>query len=154
MIDSDGSQLGIFPIFRALQIAREKDLDLVEVDPTAVPPTCRIMDYGKYRYEKGKRERRSAHESLKRSEIKELRLGIKISEHDLSTKIRQASRFLTDGNRVKITVCFNGREITHPKLGYSLLERVVSNLAAFGSPGGPPLLEGRNLFLVLTPKVK
>ena len=151
VIDEHGEQLGILPTRQALEVARERGLDLVEVAPTAVPPVCRLMDYGQYRYEQGRKER-DARKHQKTIETKEVRLKPKTDVHDLQTKARQARRFLDDGDRVKLTVLFRGRELAHPEIGRNLLLQLVELAGAAGLVEGTPHLEGRNMSLVLAPR--
>ena len=153
VIDEDNTQLGVFPIAQALALAEERGLDLVEVSPSAQPPVCRLLDYGTFRYEQQRRER-DARKASKRNEIKEVRLGVKIGGHDFDTKMRRAAEFLEHGDRVKVTVRFRGREITHPDLGRELLERATLALASHGSVERPALMEGKSLFLLLGPARK
>jgi translation initiation factor IF-3 len=153
VIDEDGQQLGVMPTFRAQALAQEKGLDLVEVAPTAVPPVCRILDYGQYKYELNKRER-EAKRRQKSHEMKEIRLAVKIDSHDLQTKARRAGEFLDDGDRVKITVRFRGREISHANLGRDLLIRTSELLAERGTIERQPLLEGRSMYIIMAPLEK
>lgn len=153
VIDEDGQQLGVMPTFRAQSLAQEKGLDLVEVAPTAVPPVCRILDYGQYKYELNKRER-EAKKRQKSHEMKEIRLAVKIDSHDLQTKARRAAEFLDDGDRVKITVRFRGREISHANLGRDLLIRTSELLAEHGTVERQPLLEGRSMYIIMAPVEK
>jgi translation initiation factor IF-3 len=153
VIDEDGQQLGVMPTIKALALAQEKGLDLVEVAPTAVPPVCRILDYGQYKYEINKRER-EAKKRQKSHEMKEIRLAVKIDSHDLQTKARRAAEFLDDGDRVKITVRFRGREISHANLGRDLLVRTAEVLADRGTVERQPLLEGRSMYIVMAPLEK
>jgi translation initiation factor IF-3 len=153
VIDDEGEQLGVMPTQKAFALAQEKGLDLVEVAPTAVPPVCRILDYGHYKYELQKRER-EAKKKQKAQTFKEIRLRVKIGEHDLQTKARRAGEFLDDGDRVKITVQFRGREQTHPNLGRDLLVRTAELLADHGTVERPPLMEGRTMYLVMAPVEK
>jgi len=150
VVDDEGQQLGVMPTFRALALAQEKGLDLVEVAPTAVPPVCRILDYGQYKYEVQKRER-EAKRKQKSQTFKEIRLKVKIDVNDLRTKVRRAGEFLDEGDRVKVTVQFRGREMTHANLGRDLLERAAALLVEHGTIERTPLLEGRNLFIVMAP---
>ena len=122
VIDDEGQQLGVLPTADALALAQERGLDLVEVAPTAVPPVCKILDYGQYKYEIQKRERETK-KKQKSQTFKEIRFRVKIDTHDLQTKTRRASEFLDDGDRVKVTVQFRGRELNHPQLGRNLLEQ-------------------------------
>lgn len=151
MISPDGQQLGIVPLKEALRIAQERGLDLVEVAPTAKPPVCRIMDYGKYRYEQSKRER-EARKRQRVISIKEIKLRPGIEEHDFQVKARNATRFLKDGDKVKVTVMFRGREISHADLGHRLCERLLQQLADLATVEKEPSVEGRNLVMVLAPR--
>ena len=153
IIDDEGQQLGVMPTSEALALAQEKGLDLVEVAPTAVPPVCRILDYGQYKYELQKREREQKKKQKSQS-FKEVRLAVKIDVHDLRTKARRAAEFLDKGDRVKVTVRFRGREISHSNLGRDLLERVSLELAEHGVVERPPLLEGRSMYIVMAPVEK
>ncbi|HET6380919.1 MAG TPA: translation initiation factor IF-3 [candidate division Zixibacteria bacterium] len=150
VIDEDGQQLGVMPTFRALALAQEKGLDLVEVAPNAVPPVTRILDYGQYKYELQKRER-EAKKKQKSQTFKEIRLRVKIDVNDLRTKLRRAAEFLDEGDRVKVTVQFRGREMSHANLGRDLLDRAAEMLAEHGTLERPPLLEGRNMYIVMAP---
>ncbi|MFN8515828.1 MAG: translation initiation factor IF-3 [Thermomicrobiales bacterium] len=151
LIDEAGQQLGIVPTFQALNIARERGLDLVEVAPNAVPPVCRIMDWGKERYEQSRKERESRRNS-KAITIKEVRLKPKTDDHDLDTKTRKAKEFLQDGDKVKLTVLFRGRENLHPEVGRALLDRMLDQLGPHAVIESPPRLEGRNMSAMLAPK--
>ncbi|MBC7347892.1 MAG: translation initiation factor IF-3 [Clostridia bacterium] len=151
LISADGQQLGVMPLREALRIAEEKNLDLVEVAPTARPPVCRIMDYGKYRYELSKRER-EAKKRQRLINVKEIKLRLGIEEHDFQVKARNATRFLKDGDKVKVTVMFRGREISHADLGHRLCQRLVQQLADLATIEKAPVVEGRNLVMVLAPR--
>jgi translation initiation factor IF-3 len=153
VIDDEGQQLGVMPTFKALALAQEKGLDLVEVAPTAVPPVSRILDYGQYKYELQKREREQK-KKQKSQTFKEIRLGLKIDVNDLRTKARRAAEFLDDGDRVKVTVRFRGREISHANLGRDLLMRAAETLAEHGTVERQPLLEGRSMYIVMAPLEK
>src|SRR3712207_4611589 len=153
VIDDEGHQLGVMATAQALALAQEKGFDLVEVAPTAVPPVCRILDYGQYKYELQKREREQK-KKQKSQTFKEVRLAVKIDVHDLQTKARRAAEFLDKGDRVKVTVRFRGREISHANLGRDLLERVATELAEHGTVERPPLLEGRSMYIVMGPLEK
>jgi translation initiation factor IF-3 len=150
VIDDEGQQLGVMPTPRALALAQEKGLDLVEVAPTAVPPVCRILDYGQYKYEVQKRDR-EARKKQKSQTFKEIRLRVKIDTNDLRTKLRRAGEFLDEGDRVKVTVQFRGREMSHANLGRVLLDRAAEMLTEHGTVERPPLLEGRNMYIVMAP---
>jgi len=153
VIDDEGQQLGVLPTSEALAIAQERGLDLVEVAPTAVPPVCRILDFGQYKYELQKRER-EAKRKQKSQTFKEIRLRVKIDVNDLRTKLRRAGEFLDDGDRVKVTVQFRGREMSHANLGRDLLDRAAELLTEHGTVERPPLLEGRNMYIVMAPLEK
>jgi len=150
VIDDEGQQLGVMATQDALALAQEKGLDLVEVAPTAVPPVCRILDYGQYKYEIQKRER-EAKRKQKSQTFKEIRLRVKIDTNDLRTKLRRAGEFLDDGDRVKVTVQFRGREMTHANLGRDLLDKAAGMLTEHGTIERPPLLEGRSMYIVMAP---
>ncbi|MNY27305.1 Translation initiation factor IF-3 [compost metagenome] len=151
LIGADGEQLGITPIREALQIALDANLDLVNVAPTAKPPVCRIMDYGKFRYEMQKKEK-EARKNQKIVDIKEIRLSATIDEHDFQTKLRNAVKFLGDGDKVKASVRFRGREIAHSEIGRKVLERLATETADISSQERAPKLEGRSMIMILTPK--
>jgi translation initiation factor IF-3 len=150
VIDDEGQQLGVMPTARALALAQERGLDLVEVAPTAVPPVCRILDYGQYKYEIQKRER-EAKKKQKSQTFKEIRLRVKIDTNDLRTKTRRAAEFLDEGDRVKVTVQFRGREMTHANLGRDLLDKASAMLTEHGTVERAPLLEGRSMYIVMAP---
>ena len=150
VIDEEGNQLGILPIQEAMRLAYERNLDLVEVAPNAVPPVCRLLDYGKYQYEKQKKER-EARRAQKVIEIKEIRLRPRTGEHDLDTKVRQALSFLDEGSKVKVAVRFRGREITHPEIAREQLEEFATKVGAAAVIEAQPSMEGRNLFMLLSP---
>lgn len=150
LIDQNGEQLGVVPLPRALDLARTNSLDLVEVSPTAAPPVCRLLDYGKYKYEQTRKER-EARKTQKTQALKEIRLRPKIGEHDLEFKTKLIQNFLNDGDKVKVTVNFRGRENAHPELGRVALDAVVSRLEGNGSVERAPLLEGRSMTMILSP---
>jgi len=144
--------VGIVPIRDALRHAREAELDLVEVSPTADPPVCRVMDYGKFLYDKAKKERKSR--AATRTEVKEIRMRPKTGEHDVAFKIRDARRFLQGGNKVKVRVRFRGREIHYPEIAVSLLERVAAELADVSTMEKKAYMEGRSMLIILAPAVQ
>ena len=152
IIDDKGEQLGVMPTVQALQMARERGVDLVEVAPTAVPPVCRLMDYGKFRYEQAKKEK-EARKGQHISELREVRFRPGIDEHDLDYKVRRARNLLIEGNKVKLAVVFRGRQMAHPDLGVALLKRVVESLKGAAKIERPPTFEGRFLGMVLIPAV-
>ena len=150
MIDVDGAQ-NVMPLARALELANQRSLDLVEVAATAVPPVCRIMDYGKYRY----MQRKKAAESRKKATrvvVKEVKLGSQTDDHDVAFKVNHIRRFLEDGMRVKVSVFFRGREITHPELGKEMLGKVVEKVQDIGSLEGQARMEGRNMSILVVPR--
>ncbi|MCC6442153.1 MAG: translation initiation factor IF-3 [Armatimonadetes bacterium] len=151
VIDVDGAQLGIMPPREALRIAQDKGLDLIEVAPNANPPVCRIMDYGKYKYEQGKHEREAARKQHI-SELKGIRMRPNTDEHDFQVKLRNALKFLQDGDKVKVTVIFRSRELSHPEFARRSLNRMAEAAADIASVERPPTIEGRTMTLVLTPK--
>lgn len=150
VVDEDGKQLGIMPTKEALRLAEERQQDLVEVAPQAKPPVCRIMDYGKYKYEQSKREK-EARKKQKIITVKEVKLRPNIEDHDLKVKTRNVTRFLKAGDKVKVTIMFRGREIVHPKNGEALLNRVAEEIGDLATVEKQPKLEGRNMFMILAP---
>lgn len=151
LIDVDGSQLGVMSIKDAMSKAEERNLDLVEISPQAVPPVCKVMDYGKYRFEQAKREKETK-KNQKIVNIKEVKMSPSIDVHDFNTKVNQAAKFLKAGDKVKITVKFRGRELHHTSLGQELLERVAVALEEVGNVEKQAKLEGRNMAMVVAPK--
>ncbi|MFC1934795.1 translation initiation factor IF-3 [Chloroflexota bacterium] len=150
LVGDKGEQLGIVPIIQARETARKHELDLVEVAPTAVPPVCRLLDYGKYKYEQAKKEH-EAKKSQKVSSLREIRVRPKIGIHDFEAKARIAKKLLVNGNKVKVTVMFRGREITHPELGWKLLQRMAETLSEVASIERQPVLAGRRMNVILSP---
>lgn len=151
VIDSEGNQLGIMSLRDAMQKAAERNLDLVAVSFNAKPPVCRIMDVGKYKFEQSKREK-EARKNQKQIIVKEVKVRPNIEEHDYQVKLKNARRFLEDGDKVKATVMFRGREITHPELGQKLLDRMAVDVTDIGNIERVPKVEGRNMVMILTPK--
>ncbi len=151
LIDEAGAQLGIVGLRDALRIAAEKSLDLVNVAPTAKPPVCRIMDYGKYKYEQSKREK-EARKHQKVVSIKEIRMTPNIEQHDFDTKVKATIKFLQEGDKVKAAVRFRGREITHPGIGQAVLEKLAKQVEAYGVLERSPRLEGRSMIIIINPK--
>lgn len=151
LVGSDGEQLGIMSVKEALRIAADHNLDLVEVAPNAKPPVCRIMDYGKYRFEQSKRER-EARKKQKVINIKEVKFRLGIEEHDFQVKAKNAVRFLQAGDKVKVTIMFRGREIAHADLGRNICEKLANQLQDIASVEKPPNVEGRNMTMILVPK--
>ncbi|MGH7458989.1 MAG: translation initiation factor IF-3 [Longimicrobiaceae bacterium] len=150
LISSEGDQMGIFAVDRAREMAAEEELDLVEVAPMARPPVCRIMDYGKFRYE----EQRKAREARKKQhhvQIKEVKMRPGIEDHDFEFKVRHARRFLGEGNKVKATMMFRGRQMTHPELGREVLDRFVEVISDVGKVESNPQMEGRTMTMIIAP---
>ena len=148
-----GEQLGIMPTIEALRMAEEQHLDLVEVAPNARPPVCRIMDFGKFRYEQQKREK-EAKKKQKTISIKEVKLRPNIDEHDFNVKLKNALRFVEEGNKVKVTIMFRGRELSHPELGRVVLDRVAERMTDLVSSERGAKLEGKNMTMILSPKAQ
>jgi translation initiation factor IF-3 len=148
VIDDAGQQLGILPPQQALVIARQKGLDLVEISPTASPPVCRIMDVGKYQYQEQKRAR-EARRHQKVIEVKEIKFRPKVDEHDYQFKKKHIERFLADGDKVKATIFFRGREMAHPDIGRRILERLVDELAELAVAETSPRMEGNTMHTIL-----
>jgi translation initiation factor IF-3 len=153
VIDDAGNQLGILPPFEALKIARERGLDLVEVSPSAVPPVCRIQDYGKFLYEKDKSDR-AARKKQKVIVVKEVKFSVTVDEHDYQTKKNQAVRFLTEGDKVKASLRFKGRQMAHRELGYAIVNRLIQDIGENGVVEFMPRMEGTTLHAILAPGKK
>jgi translation initiation factor IF-3 len=153
VIDDTGQQLGIMPPQQGLAIARQKGLDLVEISPTAVPPVCRIMDFGKYQYTEQKRARQ-ARKHQKVIEVKEIKFRPKVDEHDYQFKKKHIERFLADGDKVKATIFFRGRENAHPEIGRRVLDRLIEDLAEVATPESAPRQEGNQMHTILAAKRK
>lgn len=151
VITDDGTKLGVLPLREALRVAEEKALDLVEVAPTARPPVCRIMDYGKFRYEQAKKER-EARKNQHITDIKEVRMTPKIEDHDFAVKAKAAEKFLRDGDKVKAVIRFRGREIVHAELAKKLMLEMAQGLSEVSGVEREPRVEGRNMIMILTPK--
>ena len=151
VIDFDGSQLGIMTSAEALEKAYARDLDLVKIAPKAVPPVCKIIDYGKYRFEQAKREK-EAKKNQHVVEIKEIRLSLNIDTHDFNTKLGHAKRFLAEGNKVKVSIRFRGREMGHPEHGTVIMQKFAEACAEDANVERAAKLEGRSMFMFLAPK--
>ena len=151
LIGADSEQLGVVPIAKAQQLAREKDLDLVKIAPKAEPPVCRVMDYGKFRFEQAKKEK-EAKKHQKIVELKEIRLSPGIDAHDLNFKLRNAQRFLEDGDKVKVSIRFRGREMAHTTIGETQMHRFAEGLASYGVVEKACKLDGRNMTMFLAPR--
>ena len=151
VIGSDGNQLGIMPTAKALEMAFGQNLDLVKIAPQATPPVCKIIDYGKYRFEQTKREK-EARKNQRVVEIKEIRLSLNIDTHDFETKVGHATRFLKEGNKVKVSIRFRGREMGHPEQGHEIMRRFAEALSELANVEKPAKLEGRNMLMFLASK--
>jgi translation initiation factor IF-3 len=150
LVDDAGKQLGIVSITEALRLAREAELDLVEISPKTVPPVCKIMDYGKYKYQLAKK----ATEAKKKQtviQLKELKLGLKIEEHDLAFKLKHIREFLDEGDKVKIIIMFRGREVLHVNLGEKLAQKIIEAIKDVGELEQKPKFDGRNIVMVFSP---
>jgi len=151
VIDADGKQVGILPLKEAMKIAEEKGLDLVEVAPNSQPPVCRVMNYGKYKYQQNKRiQEARKHQTV--IHVKEVKVRPRTEEHDFQFKLRHVKRFLDEGNKVKISILFRGREIAHPEFGKEMLNRFVEGVKDLTVIEQAPRLEGRNMVMILAPK--
>jgi translation initiation factor IF-3 len=153
LIDTDGAQLGVVPVDEAMSRARDKGMDLVEVAPNARPPVCRIMDYGRYKYEQAKAER-EARRKQHVTQMKEIKMRPNIEEHDFEFKTRHIKRFLADRDKVKVTIMFRGREMAHTENGKEVLDDVVEEIGDLAIVEQQARLEGRNMFLILAPNSK
>ena len=151
LIGNEGEQLGIMSAAEALRIATERELDLVKIAPGSNPPVCKIMDYGKYRFEKAKKEK-EARKNQKVVEIKEIRLSLNIDTHDFETKINHARKFIAAGNKVKVSIRFRGREMAHPELGLTTMKRCAEALEDCATVEKPAKLEGRQMLMFMAPK--
>ncbi|WP_319561808.1 translation initiation factor IF-3 [Marispirochaeta sp.] len=152
LIDGDGEQRGVLPVTEAIQLAQDAGLDLVEIAPNANPPVCKILDYGKYKFEQEKRNRESK-KKQKLLKMKEIRMQPKIEKHDMEFKAKHIRTFLEEGNKVKVTVRFRGRELAHTELGRVVLEKILELLGDSFIVDRPPAMEGRFMSMILNPKV-
>jgi len=150
-VDSDGSQLGVMSSREALALAESRDMDLVKIAPKANPPVCKIIDYGKFRFEQSKREK-EARKNQKTVELKEIRLSLNIDVHDIETKKKNAVKFLKEGNKVKVSIRFKGREMGHPELGLDVMRRFASEMMEVANVERAAKLEGRTMLMFLAPK--
>jgi len=150
LIGKDGSQVGVVDIYQALTQAQQDGLDLVEISPNAKPPVCKIIDYGKFRYQMTKKERESK-KAQHQAKLKEIKVKPNIDEHDLLVKIKHAREFIEKGNKVRVTCMFRGREMARPELGHRVTNRIIEELEGVAQVESPPKLMGRNLSLVLAP---
>ncbi len=153
LIDDQGEQKGIVPTMEALDMAKEVGLDLVEVAPQANPPVCKILDYGKYKFDQEKKKK-EAKKKQKQIKLKEIRMQPKIEEHDLDFKTKHIREFLDEGNKVKVTIRFRGRELAHTELGRDVLDNILDRLEGDYSLDRSPAMEGRFMFMILSPKSK
>jgi translation initiation factor IF-3 len=151
VIGDDGGQLGVMPTYEAMRLAEEKGLDLVEVSPKAMPPVCRIMDYGKFKYEQAKKTNQAKkHASV--IEIKEIKFRPKTDDHDYDFKVRHIRRFLEEGNKVRLVIAFRGREIVHPETGRAVLERVIKSVTDVAHVEQIPMMDGRRMVMTVSPR--
>ncbi|MEM9227642.1 MAG: translation initiation factor IF-3 [Verrucomicrobiota bacterium] len=150
VIGPDGKQIGIMQTREALTLAKNNGLDLIEISPTARPPVCRILDYGKYMYEQSKKEKENK-SSSSAQKLKEVKFRVRIEEHDYMTKLRRAEAFLDDGSKLKMTLMFRGREMEHTELGFEVIKRAVGDLAHIATPDAQAKLVGRNITLTMSP---
>ena len=151
VVDQNGEQLGVMPIRQALDLADERQLDLVKIAPQARPPVCKLMDYGKYRFEQSKRER-EIRKNQKVITIKEVRLSATIEDHDVDVKFKNAVKFLKDGDKVKVTIRFRGRQITHSEIGLEVMKDFAERIKDYGVVERRPLIEGRNMTMIIAPR--
>lgn len=151
VVDQNGEQLGIMPTQQALTLAEERQLDLVKIAPQARPPVCKLMDYGKFRFEQSKRER-EIRKNQKVITIKEVRLSATIEDHDVDVKFKNAVKFLKDGNKVKVTIRFRGRQITHSEIGREVMRDFAEKIKNYGTVERAPLIEGRNMIMIIAPR--
>ena len=151
LIGQDGEQLGIMPTKQALEMAEEKELDLVKIAPTAKPPVCKLMDYGKYRFEQAKREK-EARKNQKVISVKEVRLSPTIEEHDMQVRVRDCVKFLQNGDRVKVSIRFRGRMITHSDVGLQVMNEFFARVKDYAVQDRKPSTEGRTMTMMLSPK--
>jgi translation initiation factor IF-3 len=150
LVDSDGSQLGVVTIDKAMEVALDRGLDLVKIAPKAEPPVCRVMDYGKFRFEQAKKEK-EARKNQKIVDIKEVRLSSKIDVHDYEVRVKAAKKFLEDGDKVKAAIRFRGREMAHTEIGLTVMQRFAESVAEFGTVEKPAKLEGRQMLMFIAP---
>jgi translation initiation factor IF-3 len=151
VVDAEGNQLGILETRQALRLAQEQGLDLVEVAPTAQPPVCRILDYGKFKYDQSKKTK-EAKKKAHTTEVKGIRMRYGTEAHDLEYRVKDARRFLEEGNKVQVTLIFRGREVSHPEIGKAQLEKLTSAVSDVGVVERPPVLEGKRMTVLLAPK--
>ncbi len=148
VIDDNGEMIGVMTPMRAMDIARERNMDLVEISPFATPPVCKLMDYGRFKYEQSKKDN-EARKRQKTTETKEIRMTPRTDDHDIEVKVKKIMEFLAEGDKVKVSVKFRGREAFHPELGRKVLEDIVAGLKGVALVERPPLIEGRNMWMML-----
>ncbi len=153
MVADDGEQLGILTLREALEAAEARHLDLVEVSPTATPPVCRIMDYGKFKYQTSKKQQEAKKKQVQ-VQVKEVKIRPKTDDHDLDFKVKHVRRFLEEGNKAKVTLVYRGREITHQDIGRAVIEKFAAELTDVGVVEVAPRVDGRQLFMIIAPKAK
>ena len=153
MIGPDNEQLGVISLSKARELAEQQQLDLVEVSPTATPPVCRIMDYGKFKYQQSKKQQESRKKQA-HVEVKEIKLRPKTDDHDLMFKVKHVRRFLEEGNKAKVTLVFRGREITHMDIGRAVIQRFAAELEDVAIIETQPRVDGRNMYMIVAPKIK
>lgn len=151
VVDQSGEQLGVMPIKQALDLAEERQLDLVKIAPQARPPVCKLMDYGKFRFEQSKRER-EIRKNQKVITVKEVRLSATIEDHDVEVKFKNAVKFLKEGNKVKVSIRFRGRQITHSEIGLQVMHDFAEQIKEYGTIERRPLIEGRNMTMMIAPR--
>lgn len=151
VVSSTAEQLGVMSLDEALKMATSQDSDLVEISPNAKPPVCKIMDYGKFRYEQQRKEKETK-KKQKVIDVKEVKIRPNIEEHDYNVKLKNVQRFLNDGDKVKVTIMFRGREMAHPELGRKVLLRLAENVAEIANVEREPRLEGKNMIMILSAK--
>ena len=151
LIDENGEQLGVMPTQKAMELAEERGLDLAKIQPTAKPPVCKLMDYDKYRYEQSKKER-EIRKNQRVITVKEVRLSATIEEHDIEVKYKNAVKFLQDGDKVKVTIRFRGRQITHSEIGRDVMDLFAEKIKDYGIIERRPLIEGRSMTMIIAPR--
>jgi translation initiation factor IF-3 len=151
LIDENGDQLGVVSIEEAMKLADERNRDLVKIAPGAKPPVCKIMDYGKHKYEQAKRDK-EARKKQKTQQVKEIRLSLNIEENDIKTKAKNAVKFLSSGDKLKVSLRFRGRQLGHTNLGFAVFEKFAKEIEEFGTMDSRPKMEGRSMTTMFTPK--
>lgn len=152
LIDQHGKNLGSLPLQKAMDLASSSDLDLVEISPNSRPPVCRLMDFGKFKFEQNLKEKKQKKQQLKKTQVKEIRLSPSIQEHDVETKVKSAIKFLTSEQKVNLRLEFKRREIAHQQIGMQVIKSFIEKISEYGTPATEPKFEGRNLMCVIEPK--